>query len=144
MINTQQTEWSVNWLRHVPLPCFCCGFYCEFCALDLYLFWEKEILSLTSTHPNLQTFSKLKNGRSGRASLSSYDLSSAKTLQFNLGSGLPRSFQCLAGSLWLGPQWSLCTGWHSRWPWSCLVWGSALAGCGPHTHAAGHAPGPHC
>lgn len=57
---------------------------------------------------------------------------------------LPQFCQCQAGILWQGLRWSLCTGWHSHSPWSYLVWGWALAGCGLHIHAAEHAPGPHC
>lgn len=67
-----------------------------------------------------------------------------KDLQVILRAVLPRSCRCLAGSPWLGPRSSLCTGWRSRSPGSCLVWGSGPAGCGPHTRAAGRAPGPHC
>lgn len=67
-----------------------------------------------------------------------------KDLQVILRATLPRSCRCPAGSPWLGPRSSLCTGWRSRSPGSCLVWGSGRAGCGPHTRAAGRAPGPHC
>lgn len=57
---------------------------------------------------------------------------------------LPQFCRCRAGILWRGLRWSLCTGWHSHSPWSYLVWGWALAGCGLHIHAAERAPGPHC
>lgn len=123
---------SVWLLIHVPITMFAyCGFVISFTASILYLFKEKEILSI-NTPDNLRSSNNQAIGERGTIS------TSAKTLKIFSGftlaqlddlsyKGIALAFPLLTigiitGAIWADRAWGSYWSWDPKETWSLITW----------------------